>query len=148
MFTLIYMIAPLPWKYFRPFTGQLVSVEINSFLSFARRVAWKRGHKWAGDVFHVLFLASWIWTRLIIYPALMVVFLKIAYEEVRPPYTTQHLPLLFVPVHGYFVVMNFVWSKQLFTPIVQQVYREVKQRLVDTWSSSTNKTVSNGQKEE
>ena len=135
--SLLYLLAPLPWVYVRPFMGPIISVEINSFLSFARRVAWKSKH-WSGDILHVLFLLSWVVTRVLIYPALLVVFLRMVYIWVHPPFSLIHLPIFFVPVHCYFVYMNLVWTRQLFTPLLKQWFARLKQ-LVTGKTSFGNK---------
>jgi hypothetical protein len=105
-----------------------MTVEINSFFSFARRVAWKKNH-WSGNVFHVLFMLTWILTRVVIYPALMFVYCRIAIKHIPPPFTTFQLAGFALPVHAYFVVMNLIWTRDLFTPIIKNCLRSVRRYL-------------------
>lgn len=129
MMVLLYLICPTPWPYVRPFMGPIMSVEVNSWFSFARRVAWKRQH-WSGDIFHGLFMVTWILTRVILYPLLMVVFCRIAYYWIYPPFESKHLPILFFPVHFYFCVMNLIWTRDLFTPIIMNGYKWAQCKLL------------------
>ena len=109
-------------------------------------MCWKSGYQTAGDAFHFLFLASWIVTRCIIYPALMVVFVRYWWVVMVPPFERwvnfipprelpwiQYLPIAYFPVHVYFVVMNLKWTRDLFTPIVKNLYARVR-----SWWSGDN----------
>jgi hypothetical protein len=126
---LLYCTGPLPFPPFRVLIGPLMSVEINSYFSFARRFFWKRGMLRTGNFFHFWFMITWIITRNIMYPAILVIMVGTWWGHRDMPLQPLHVGALFIPVQAYFVYMNFAWTRGLFTPIVKNVYKTIREKL-------------------
>ena len=120
---LVYLFGGLPWPHTRKLIGPLMLVEINSFFAVARRVFWKRHNLAAGNFFHNLFMSTWIPTRNVLYPAILVVLIRNCRQHV--------CYILLVPLHFYFCMANFTWTQQLWTPILRDCYRYVQCYLVE-----------------
>jgi hypothetical protein len=77
-------------------------------------------------------MITWIVTRNIIYPAILIVMVRTWWGHRDMPLQPMHVGALFIPVQAYFVCMNFVWTIDLFTPIVKNVYKTIREKLTDT----------------
>jgi len=102
--------------------GACLSVEVNTWLLILRRVVYK-----ARDSSYLLkeavslsFYLSWIVIRVFIYPAILVVFLQMAYTEVIATDQLWHWPMIFIPIHFFLCLLNLKWTYDLFQPIVNR----------------------------
>ena len=102
--------------------GLILSVEINTWFLIARRVfVYRRQVKPPlADTITALFYISWIVIRCIIYPGLLVIFLRMAHEGIIRTQSIMHLQLLFLPVHAGLVVLNLKWTYDLFLPMFKR----------------------------
>lgn len=103
--------------------GACLSVEINTWFLIARRVAYKRSDtvsELLTELISICFYASWILIRCIVYPGILLVFLKMANDAIVETGTCLHWPIIFLPVHGFLCVLNLIWTYDLFKPIVKR----------------------------
>ena len=119
-----YLSAPLYWSHFRGLMGACLTVEINTWFLILRRVLYKRR-----DTVHMpllqemvstFFYISWIAVRCFIYPAILLVFFKMARLEIIRTNVFWHWPMLFIPVHFFLCVLNLKWSYDLFQPMIMK----------------------------
>jgi len=116
-----YLSAPIFWPEYRWFMGACLSVEINTWFLIARRVVYKRRDQmpaFVQDVVSQLFYLSWIVIRMYVYPLIMYIFCRMAYEEIVKTGVFWHWPMMFMPVHFFLCVLNLKWSYDLFKPII------------------------------
>jgi hypothetical protein len=129
---ILYLSAPVVWPEFRWFMGACLSVEINTWFLILRRVVYKRKESipsFVSDIVAWAFYVSWIIIRCIIYPALLGLFLQMAYVGILETKSIFHMQLLFIPVHFFLCVLNLKWSYELFRPIVQRWFSKGEPRV-------------------
>jgi hypothetical protein len=132
---ILYLSAPLALPEFRWFMGACLSVEINTWFLILRRYKRKDRNPMLQEIVSWLFYVSWVAIRCFVYPAIMVVFLQMAHEEVVKTDTLWHWQFIFLPIHFFLCLLNLKWTYDLFEPIVKRCM---------TWDVDTSSTVSNG----
>ena len=139
--TLLYLAAPVLFPEFRWAMGACLSVEINTWFLIMRRMVYLRREHVPGvivEFMNAAFYASWIAIRCILYPMIMAIYLRKCREALEETGTLMHWPIIFVPVHGIFCVLNIKWSYDLFTPLIlgwfksggEKKAQKVKERLL------------------
>mmetsp|Transcript_26001 Transcript_26001/g.60366 ORF Transcript_26001/g.60366 Transcript_26001/m.60366 type:complete len:133 (+) Transcript_26001:784-1182(+) len=114
--------APMIWPEYRWFMGACMSVEINTWFLIARRLAYKKQPPKALTlVINSLFYASWVWIRCVIYPGILLLFLKLAQRAKQETGTLMHWPIIFLPIHFVLCVLNLKWTYDLLCkPLVKK----------------------------
>jgi hypothetical protein len=133
---ILYLSAPLVLPDFRWFMGACLSVEINTWFLILRRYKRKDRNPMLQEIISILFYVSWVAIRCVVYPAIMVVFLRMAHAEVVRTDSLWHWQFIFLPVHFFLCVLNLKWTYDLFLPIVK--------RCMSTDKDATASTVSSG----
>jgi len=121
---MIYLIGPVCYPEYRWFMGAILSVEVNTWFLICRRVMYKSSGKPVSPVLSetvsMMFYLTWILIRCIIYPAVLVEFLRLAVEKIAETGTLWHLPMIFIPAHFALCVLNLKWTYDLFAPIIKR----------------------------
>eukprot|EP00934_Nitzschia_sp_Nitz4_P001348 Nitzschia sp. Nitz4//scaffold213_size37731//27729//28766//NITZ4_007724-RA/size37731-augustus-gene-0.53-mRNA-1//-1//CDS//3329542077//1348//frame0 len=122
---MFFLLAPVFYPEYRWFVGTVLSVEINTWFLILRRVVFKTSSgkpvsPWIGLPISAMFYFTWIVIRCIVYPAVLITFLGLAKEKIDNSGNLFHLPMIFIPCHAALCVLNFMWSYDLFKPIVRQ----------------------------
>lgn len=122
MVAIIYLSAPLAYPDYRWFMGACLSVEVNTWFLILRRVVNKTKDRSPvlKEIVSALFYVSWIIIRVFIYPAILVCFLQLAYQEVVATEQLWHWPMIFIPLHFFLCLLNLKWSYDLFEPIIKR----------------------------
>ncbi len=120
---MIYLIGPIFYPEYRWFMGSILSVEVNTWFLILRRVVYKTSKPVSPlitESVSAMFYLTWIWIRCIVYPGVLLKFLQLAKERIEETGTYLHLPMIFIPFHFVLCVLNFKWTYDLFTPIVNR----------------------------
>jgi hypothetical protein len=120
---LVYLWGPIIWPNHSWFMGVIISVEVNTWFLIARRVLYKRREiipQFAMDVVSVGFYVSWIVVRIIVFPLILYIMLVMAHERITTTKSWMHGELPFIPLHGFFCLLNLKWSHDLFKPIIKR----------------------------
>ena len=109
------------WPEYRWFTAALISAEINTWFLIARRLALKlkKDHNIV-DIISACFYLTWIVIRMFIFPAVLCIFLYLAYERITETQSFLHPELLFLPLQFLLVGLNVKWSVDLFGPHIKR----------------------------
>lgn len=132
---ILYLSAPLALPQFRWFMGACLSVEINTWFLILRRYKRKDRNPMLQEIVSILFYVSWVAIRCVVYPAIMVVFLGMAHEQVVKTNTFWHWQFIFLPVHFFLCLLNLKWTYDLFLPIVKRCMSTDKDAAASTVSS-------------
>lgn len=122
--TILYMLIPWFFPELRFFMGALMSVEVNTWFLISRRVFNKQGFPcWTIDIpfmysiriklISIFFYVTWVSIRCIIYPWLLIDFVKRWYESYQENGEIFNIFLLIIPLHCCFVILNLKWSYEL-----------------------------------
>jgi hypothetical protein len=121
--TLVYLYIPYAIKEYRWGMGACMIVEINTWFLIARRVFNKQGFEpWIIDLsfvsiriklISILFYATWIPIRCILYPYLMIPFYQLWVEYSLKIQTKFNLVALCIPLHFSFCLLNLKWTYDL-----------------------------------
>ena len=123
--SIAYLGAPIAFPEFRWFMGACLTVEINTWFLIMRRVVYKHRNQvppFAQEIVSQCFYASWVVVRMYIYPGIMYVFCRLAYEEGVKTGIWFHWPMIFMPVHFILVLLNLKWSYDLFQPMIARTF--------------------------
>jgi hypothetical protein len=119
-----YLSAPVALPEYRWFMGACLTVEINTWFLILRRIIYKGSDSSSSPFLNWLvsccFYASWIIIRCYIYPAILLIFFQLAYDEIVATNQLFHWPMIFIPVHFALCALNLKWSYDLFEPIVRR----------------------------
>jgi hypothetical protein len=132
---ILYLSAPLALPEFRWFMGACLSVEINTWFLILRRYKRKDRNPILQEIVSILFYVSWVAIRCVVYPAIMVVFLRMAHAEVVKTNILWHWQFIFLPVHFFLCLLNLKWTYDLFLPIVKRCMSTDKDAAASTVSS-------------
>lgn len=121
--TLLYLYIPYAIREYRWGMGACMIVEVNTWFLIARRVFNKQGFEpWIIDLsvvsiriklISILFYATWIPIRCLLYPYLMVPFYQLWLEYSAKVGTRLNLVLLSIPLHASFCLLNLKWTYDL-----------------------------------
>jgi hypothetical protein len=119
---ILYLSAPVVMPDFRWLMGACLSVEINTWFLILRRYKRKERNPVLQEIVSWCFYVSWIVIRCFVYPAIMVVFMQMAYAQVVKTDSIWHWQFLFLPIHFSLCLLNFKWTYDLFLPIVKRCF--------------------------
>jgi len=128
---MIYLIAPVYLPEFRWCMGACLSAELSSWFLIARRVAFLRKNLIPTAVtwfLTVMFYASWIVIRLMLYPYIMAIYVGKARVVLDETGTLMHWPVIFLPVHFILCLMNFRWTLGLLYPILRKRFQSAAEK--------------------
>ena len=109
------------WPEYRWFMGACLTVEINTWFLIARRWCYKNSvAQWVQKFVVSFFYVSWIVVRCVIYPTILVIFLRMVDEAYKETGTLAHWPIIFLPIHFVLCGLNLKWTYDLFKPIVKE----------------------------
>jgi hypothetical protein len=121
--TLLYLYIPYAVKDYRWCMGACMSVEVNTYFLIARRVFNQQGFEpWVIDLsffsiriklISILFYATWIPIRCMLYPYLLIPFYQLWLEYSTKVHTKFNLVLFCLPLHSMFCALNAKWTFDL-----------------------------------
>jgi hypothetical protein len=121
--TLVYILIPHYYQEMRWCMGACMTVEFNTWFLIARRVFNKQGFPpWIlrlsfvsirVKVISILFYATWISIRCILYPYLLPLFYQTWMTHAQQVGSYFTLMVLAVPLHSIFCLLNLKWSYEL-----------------------------------
>jgi TLC domain len=121
---MLYLLAPICYPEYRWLIGAVLSVEVNTWFLICRRVVYKSSGQpvlpLLSEAVSVLFYGTWILIRCIIYPAVLIVFFRLASEVIALTGTLPFLPMTFIAAHFALCVLNMKWTYDLFNPIIKR----------------------------
>mmetsp|Transcript_31840 Transcript_31840/g.52487 ORF Transcript_31840/g.52487 Transcript_31840/m.52487 type:complete len:324 (+) Transcript_31840:23-994(+) len=141
VFTIFYMLVPLFFPKLRfVMVGAFRSVDFNTWFLISRRVFNKQGFPpWIiglpmiisirVKIISILFYATWIVTRCIIYPILLVDLIERWQVRTALLKTPFNVGAIIVPLHSCFVVLNFKWSYDLLWSKIRYWRRRRRRRV-------------------
>ncbi|GAX22701.1 hypothetical protein FisN_4Hh187 [Fistulifera solaris] len=119
--SLVYLLAPIFFPQYAWFMGAVLSVEINTWFLILRRVIYKnKVHPILAETISFCFYITWIAIRCIVYPFILLDFLRLYVAKVQETETLFHWPMLAIPVHAMLCILNLKWTYDLFAPIVKR----------------------------
>lgn len=120
---MLYMMGPVFFPQYRWFMGSLLSVEINTWFLILRRVVFKASSPVPPAIqqlVSVMFYLTWILTRCVIYPNVLLTFFQLAAERIEETGVYWHMEMSFIVTHFGLVLLNIKWTYDLFEPIVKR----------------------------
>lgn len=121
--TMLYLYIPYVVRDYRWCMGACMIVEVNTWFLIARRVFNKQGFEpWIIDLsffsiriklISILFYATWIPIRCVLYPYLLIPFYRLWLEHSFKVNTKVNLVLLCLPLHFSFCLLNLKWTYDL-----------------------------------
>jgi hypothetical protein len=131
--TLLYLYIPYAIKEYRWGMGACMIVEINTWFLIARRVFNQQGFEpWIIDLsflsiriklISILFYATWVPIRCILYPYLMIPFYQLWLEYSHKVDSKFNLVLLCIPLHCSFCLLNLKWTYDLLVSKLRYLRR-------------------------
>eukprot|EP00542_Grammatophora_oceanica_P005257 CAMPEP_0194068410 /NCGR_PEP_ID=MMETSP0009_2-20130614/87083_1 /TAXON_ID=210454 /ORGANISM="Grammatophora oceanica, Strain CCMP 410" /LENGTH=298 /DNA_ID=CAMNT_0038721511 /DNA_START=353 /DNA_END=1249 /DNA_ORIENTATION=+ len=152
---LTYLLAPIMFPDYRWFMPAVLLVEINTWFLIARRVVYKQ--RGTTPLFESLDVASqelliqavsgcfyttWIVVRCMVYPGILGMFLHMAYEAIQETGIYFHYPMIYIPIHTFFVLLNLKWTYDLFQPIVVRKWKNYTTTSTSSATTTTSRTSS------
>jgi hypothetical protein len=122
---MLYLFAPVCFPEYRWFMGSILSVEVNTWFLIARRLDYKSNGsgKFAfliTESISAMFYLTWIVTRCIIYPMVLLQFFQLCQDKIQETGTYFHLAMIFIPFHFALCLLNLKWTYDLFKPLVNR----------------------------
>lgn len=106
--------------------GACLMVEVNTWFLILRRVLFKRQcSPMSQSIVGAGFYISWILIRVLLYPAIFVIFCCMARQKILETGKLFHWPMVFIPVHCFLCILNLKWTYDLFSPMLRRRERTV-----------------------
>jgi len=128
--TLLYLLVPFLLPEFQCYMGVCMSVEVNTWFLIARRVFNKQGFEpWMINLpylfsvrvklISIFFYITWVTTRCIIYPMMMIRYYELYMMRFRKG-STINIMLMVAIIHSIFCILNARWTWDLCQSKIRQ----------------------------